>query len=514
VAATDRLGERVLREGRALARVRHPNVVNVYGVETHGSQIALCMEFIRGRTLEELIRAQGPLGAEEAITIGVAVGRALAAVHATGLVHRDVKTRNVMREEKGRIVLMDFGTGRDYGQLARAQAAELAGTPIYMAPEVLLGRAATQQSDIYSVGVLLYTLVSGRYPVEGRSIEDIVDAHRRGARTPLAERRPDLPDGFIRVVDRATAPDPAERYHSVAMLVHDLVALEARDVPVAAPPRAVDRLIAGAAWLGVSIVAITLLGFISSMLFNVVLERTSVASESVVDWFVWGLRSLLAPVFNVAQMLIVLFAGRALWRLLRRLSGGLDRWSAGVADRARGLATRIGLAQPDTFAQIVLVAGLAYLGVVCATHWPLVTAMTTPLSFMEPSQRVLLSPSSAELHYTYRSALDWLVLGTLVALMHLRRAARRGASIGVMPFVMIGAVFLLAVLLWGGPYRLFFQSDRPRLVLDGERCYRLGEDARGALIYCPGLSQSRVRRIAGDASVTDTGITESIFTAP
>ena len=100
------------------------------------------------------------------MTVGLKVGHALSAVHAAGIVHRDVKARNVMREDRGPIVLMVFGTGRNRAK--KKGAGDLAGTPLYMAPEVLAGSAATQQSDIYSVGVLLYYLVTGQYPVEGQ----------------------------------------------------------------------------------------------------------------------------------------------------------------------------------------------------------------------------------------------------------------------------------------------------------------------------------------------------------
>jgi hypothetical protein len=515
VAATDPLGERVLREGRALARVRHPNVVNVYGVETHGTRIALCMEFIRGRTLDELMRSQGPFGAQEAVTVGVAVGRALAAVHASGLVHRDVKTRNVMREEKGRIVLMDFGTGHDHALLARAGAGDLAGTPIYMAPEVLLGSPASQLSDVYSVGVLLYHLVSGRYPVEGRTLEEIVVAHRRGTRSALAERRPDLPDGFIRVVDRATAPDPALRYGSVGQLVHDLVTLEAGEIPQPVRSRgAVEHLLGVVAWLGAAVVGVTVLGFITSMLFNVVLERTSVAGETIVDHFVWGVRSLLAPVFNVAQILILLFAARALWRLLRRVVPALDRGAARVAATVRQAIDRLDLGQPDTFAQVVLVVSLGYLVVVAAMHWSLITAMTTPVSSLRIDQRAWLSPANATQHYAYRSALDWLVLGSGLALYRVKRLRSGRPGTGFLPLLTVAAVFAVACLLWSAPYRLFFQSDRPRLDVGGARCYRLGVDSQGPLVYCPDGSPPRVCRLAEDAAVRDTGITESVFTAP
>src|SRR4051794_11637757 len=110
--ADARLKQALLQEGRALARIKHENVVRVLGIESHDDQIALRMEFVRGETLEQVVRRQGTLNAREAALVGADVCRALAAVHLEGFVHRDVKARNVMREKAGRIVLMDFGAGR------------------------------------------------------------------------------------------------------------------------------------------------------------------------------------------------------------------------------------------------------------------------------------------------------------------------------------------------------------------------------------------------------------------
>ena len=107
------LAERVLHEGRLLARVRHPNVLTVFEAETREGRVGICMEFIKGQTLDQVLGKQGPFGAREALLVGLDLCRALAAVHNSGLVHRDVKAQNVMREEGGRIVLMDFSSGQE-----------------------------------------------------------------------------------------------------------------------------------------------------------------------------------------------------------------------------------------------------------------------------------------------------------------------------------------------------------------------------------------------------------------
>jgi len=128
-----------IKEARALARVRHNNVVTVHGVDRHGDHVGLWMDLIRGRTLESILKDQGPLGGREAALVGVELCRALAAVHAQRLVHGDVKAQNVMREEGGRIVLMDFGLVRkDAG--GAAKQGRIAGTPVYMAPSCCVAR--------------------------------------------------------------------------------------------------------------------------------------------------------------------------------------------------------------------------------------------------------------------------------------------------------------------------------------------------------------------------------------
>jgi serine/threonine-protein kinase len=203
---------RVLQEARRLARVRHPHVVQVYGAEEHDGRVGLWMELVRGESLEQIVRSRGTFGAAEASVIGQDLCAALAAVHTSGLLHRDIKAQNVLRESGGRTVLMDFGTGEELKN--ESGSARMAGTPLYVAPEVFGGKAATVQSDLYGLGVLLFYLLTGQFPVTAPSIEQLLRAHLQGQRRRLRDLRPDLPAPFVEVVERALNPDPARRYRT------------------------------------------------------------------------------------------------------------------------------------------------------------------------------------------------------------------------------------------------------------------------------------------------------------
>ena len=204
----------LLREARALARVRHPNVVPVYGVDSHDGRVGFWSDFVHGKTLSALLAAEGPFGAREAALIGIDLCKAVGAVHAAGLFHRDIKAGNVMREAGGRILLMDFGLTHDHDSTQL-----LSGTPIYMAPELLAGAPATIATDIYSLGVLLFHLLTGKYPVDGSSIREIKSAHQSGARQTLLDVRPDLPEQLAQVVEVAANPDPSKRYRSTGQMI-------------------------------------------------------------------------------------------------------------------------------------------------------------------------------------------------------------------------------------------------------------------------------------------------------
>lgn len=214
-------GSETVTEGQMLARIGHPNVMAIYGAAEVDGQIGIWGEFLRGRTLASMVETDGPLGAPEVLIIADAICRALAAVHRAGLLHRDVKAQNVIRETGGRIVLMDFGLGRP---MDSDGAAEPAGTPLYLAPELFSTGRASVKSDLYAVGVLLFYLSSGTYPVMASSVDGITSAHKAGRRQKLQDLRPELPTSFVQLVERALAIDPDQRFESAGAMLQAIAA--------------------------------------------------------------------------------------------------------------------------------------------------------------------------------------------------------------------------------------------------------------------------------------------------
>jgi tetratricopeptide (TPR) repeat protein len=228
-AGTDAL----VHEGQLLARVRHPNVVTVFGAGEFEQRVGIWMELVEGRTLEAELAERGPLPESEIRAIGLDLCGALAAVHGAGVLHRDVKAQNVMRDRHGgRVVLMDLSAGRARtwtdADPAVTLPGTLAGSPLYVAPEVLAGGRATEQSDVYSLGVLLFHLATGDYPVVGRTIADLRRVHDSHA--PIAAGLSRLSRRLGHVIAKALARRPADRFASAAAMA---TALER-----ARPPRA------------------------------------------------------------------------------------------------------------------------------------------------------------------------------------------------------------------------------------------------------------------------------------
>jgi hypothetical protein len=507
--ADSHLKERLLREGRALAKIRHNNVVSVFGIESDGDRVGLCMEFVRGETLESVLKTQGPRNAREALLIGEDVCRALAAVHGAGFVHRDVKARNVMRERAGRIVLMDFGTGREAEDLKEGGQAGLAGTPMYMAPEVLAGLPASESSDVYSAGVLLYYLVTSDYPVEGKTLETLRAAHMQGRRRLLSDRRSDLPLPFIQLVDRALSPDPEQRYASAGAL---LEALGQIDSPVQSPRPGRFLLMAGLALVGAAGL-MTGFGILSSRLFNFLLERSDFVSETVLDWFVWGARSCLGPAVLLLIAMLAIALLIVLKHVLLSVSGNARQIESAVRLRLVRALHRLHLDDVSVLASCVLLLSTVALYSAWWGFSPLFEAYFQKVSRARAEDLALLAPDYSWYHNEYRKAFSWIVILSVLAWYPVARlAAFRREQLNRGMLAGGAAVVLLGLALLDFPYRMLLHNQFPAVTWNRDYCYITGERRDDLLLFCPGLQPPRNRIVNRRTTLTPTGVTESIFT--
>jgi tRNA A-37 threonylcarbamoyl transferase component Bud32 len=477
----DRLKERLLHEGRALAQLRHPNVVRVLNVEQHDRRLGLVMEFLSGETMDALVAAHGKLSDREASVIVEDVCRALAAVHGNGLIHRDVKARNIIREPAGRIVLMDFGAGLSMRTTEAPGTA--VGTPLYMAPETLNGAPATPASDVYGVGVLLFYLVSGRYPYEGGSFDEIRDAHTARRANSLLGLRPDLPVRFVKVVDRALALDVAERYQTPDALLQALT-----DVSGTASGRWAwvrPALYAAAALLMLMAVG----GMLSSAAYNAALGRAAYQHDTFVQKFGWGAQALFLPI--VLTCLAAGLAGAivAVRRVVVAASTGARAFDRRIADRGRAIAVRLSLTDPAVCMSWLLLVTTACAAAIWINWTPLLLAVTTDISFAPAEMLAVFSPALAPYRTGYRMALSLLVAGNIAGWFVLRRVA--GGRTALPAWILATEVALVVLLLMSMqlPYRLLHHIEKADAVTwRGQQCYAVGEGPTDDLLYCSRMS--------------------------
>jgi eukaryotic-like serine/threonine-protein kinase len=188
----------------------------VHGADEILGWTGVWTDLLRGETLEQRLK-RGVFGIDETRVVGIALCQALAAIHGDGLTHGDIKTANVMREDGGRIVLLDFGAARP-AWLTELATGSISGSPLYMAPESLEGADPTPRADVYALGVTLYRLLTNAYPVEAVNMAELRAKHARGERVPLRDRRADLPSGLVEAIECALDPDPAKRAQSAGAL--------------------------------------------------------------------------------------------------------------------------------------------------------------------------------------------------------------------------------------------------------------------------------------------------------
>ena len=225
--------ERFRREALAAARISHPNLVAVFDAGSEGDVHYIVMEYVAGETLADVLRREGPLDPIRATRIATNVADALVVAHTARMVHRDVKPANVMRTPDGRTKLMDLGIARSLDGESITRASSILGTAGYVSPEQARGDPVDHRSDIYSLGCVLYEMLTGRPPFEAADPLAVAYKHVHEAPAPPTSLVPSLPLALEAVTLRAMEKDPGARFQSAADLA---AALDDRTAPVAVAP--------------------------------------------------------------------------------------------------------------------------------------------------------------------------------------------------------------------------------------------------------------------------------------
>src|SRR5437868_3076226 len=203
--------ERFRREARAVAQLSHPHIVGVIDAGEEDGRPYIVFEYVEGETLKDRIRRLGRLPVDEAIAYAIEIARALGAAHARHIVHRDVKPQNVLIDEEGSAKVTDFGIARSLDEEGLTAEGRVLGTTDYVSPEQALGQPVTGQSDLYSLGIVLYELLTGEVPFKGENQVAVAMRHVREDVPDVQERRPGVSAAAASVVDRAVAKDVRER---------------------------------------------------------------------------------------------------------------------------------------------------------------------------------------------------------------------------------------------------------------------------------------------------------------
>ena len=414
-----------------------------------------------------------------------------------------------MRERQGHYVLMDFGAGVMQRPDGSSGGEVTVGTPLYMAPELFDNHPATRASDVYALGVLLYYLVTGAYPVSGKNVSELRAAHRSGVPVPLDDRRTDLPAPFVAAIGRALARDPERRPQTATELLRELEASGARTG---------DR---GRMWVELGAIALVIViaisltllsGLLATRAFNRVTDRPDLfAQESLWDAWRIGVQAMVLPA--VAGIVLVVFASAA--QLTASMVPAVPRAWNGQWSR---LARAMGLAPPEyarALAGATILGCLVGFGLVWFAFPDVPDAYLGSLSTDPPGQFAPFTPGNDVRALGYRLAISMLVCAGAVAWTRARMLGAAHGS-GIPPGMTVAAIGLLSLLtvFAQAPYKLMTAryNEMPVGVVGAERCYLMSELAGDVRVYCPGWPPPRVRTIPADGVGERCGFEDNVFT--
>ncbi|MBI3242844.1 MAG: serine/threonine protein kinase [Chloroflexi bacterium] len=226
---------RFLDEARAAANLAHPNIVTVHDFGEDSGRYYMVMEHVEGKNLKDIIRNEGPFNVDRALDYAIQICMGVGYAHRAGLVHCDLKPQNVLVTPDGRVKVTDFGIARALASIHPAEVNEVVwGSPQYFSPEQAAGEAPTPASDVYSIGVMLFEMLTGKLPFQAENPQELSMKHLQEEPPPLSLYNPSLPEALERIVHKVLAKEPSARYRTADQLGHILVSYKDRGAEVTA----------------------------------------------------------------------------------------------------------------------------------------------------------------------------------------------------------------------------------------------------------------------------------------
>lgn len=501
--------QRLMQEARAAAALAHPNIATLYDVLEDGNHLLLVMEYVEGSTLREVID-EGPLPLGRALRLAVQLADAVGYAHDRGIIHCDLKPANVQVALDGAPKILDFGLARarwaadGRTALSSGEPGALVGTPAYMAPEWLGRGVLAPSADIYSLGVIIFELLTGRHPFPGTDMSGLILAVLSAPVPRPSSIRASVPIALDDVVGQALAKDPTLRYQSARELTRDL-----EPILTSVEPRTASSLTLAAIWIGAALLGLILAGGMTSLIYTLRFGSTNFAEESPLLWPYWGLRSMVLP-------LGVMVTGAVGWALLYGLTRlclsafePLRRGTVTLRRRLRTWAEQLRSTPSGTLAQALFFANIVAIGLL---YWRFNDVVEGLEHFATEGPMTILAPSHGPHHRSYRMLLsvELFVFGLawyrLLKTRYERREQGGFASLAGGMLAMLVILFLLAM-----PYRILYKNVGERVSYQSQPCYLVGQRGSDALLFCP-RQAPRHRLVRLDDPALERGqVYESIF---
>ena len=223
LSSDEKFVRRFQREALAASSLTHPNIVEVYDVGEDNGEYYIVMEYIEGKHLKNLLKKRGKLTLSEAVDIMLQITDGMAAAHDSYIIHRDIKPQNIMILENGLVKITDFGIAMAMNATQLTQTNSVMGSVHYLPPEQASGQGSTLQSDIYSMGIVMFELLTGELPFKGDNAVEIALKHLKEPIPDIREKLPNVPNSIYNIIKRATAKNPKNRYHDAREMHEDLL---------------------------------------------------------------------------------------------------------------------------------------------------------------------------------------------------------------------------------------------------------------------------------------------------